>query len=107
MSDVFDVLIRALETAPDAQLDALIRGLQSYQQRRRDAVLMRQIVADNRGAPTAPAPTVSVGGGGGGWVEPRSLDDWQHQVGLRQADALMDAQDRRDRAAMAKRGGGR
>jgi hypothetical protein len=105
MSDVFDVLIRALETATDAQLDALIRGLQSYQQRQKDGVLMRQIVADNRGAPTAPTPTVRVEGAapGGGWVDAPRLGDWQHQVGVREADRLMDAADRIDAARRAGR----
>jgi hypothetical protein len=114
MSDVFDVLIRALETATDEQLDALIRYLQTYHQRRRDAALMREIAWDARRAPNpSPAPTVRVEGAGavvsgddgaahGGWRDAPRLDDWR-PPGERAFNALMDAQDRIDRA---KRGQG-
>ena len=114
MSEVFDVLIRALETATDAQLDALIRGLQGYAQRRRDAALAREIAWDARRAPGRPStPSVRVEGAGqvvgggdgaahGGWVGAPRVDNWR-PPGERAFNAMMDQQDARDRA---KRGQG-
>jgi hypothetical protein len=103
---LIDAIARVLQFVPsmrDDEFDVLIGALQSVRQRQKDGVLLRQIVADNRrAAHLPPSPTVSVGDGPKGWVEARPLDDWQHQVGLRHADRLMDAQDRADRA---KRGG--
>jgi hypothetical protein len=108
----FDVMIRALT---DDQFDALIRALQGIRQRHKDDVLMREIVADERRRTAQPpTPTVRVvgagavvtggdGAGGRGWVEAKPLDDWQRQVGIGKADALVAAQDRRDSAT--KRGG--
>jgi hypothetical protein len=108
--DVFDVLIRALQDTTDEQLSALIRTLQSYQQQRKDNAVVRDIVADSRRSPPA-QPSSAMGSDAhthaqakGGWAEPKRLDEWQKQVGIGRVDALMDAQDRRDRAAREREG---
>ena len=100
MSVFDDVLILA---------GALRAAQQWHKEQHKDDAVVRDIVADaGRSPPAQPSsalgqvPAVEVNRGGG-WVEPRSLDDWQHQVGVRHADRLVDAQDRRDRA---KRGQG-
>jgi hypothetical protein len=77
--------------------------------------LMRDIVRDNR-APTGPTgaiPTSQQSSGGGGSANvPGSGTGWAHETplgpppGVAQADRLMDAQDRRDRAELARKLGG-
>jgi hypothetical protein len=101
MSVFDDVLILA---------GALRAAQQLHAAQHKDDAVVRDIVADAARSPPA-QPSSALGsdahnaGPKGGWVEPRSLGDWQRQVGVREADRLVDAQDRRDRAA--KRGGGR
>ena len=75
------------------------------------ANFMRDVVRDNRGAPTGPTSAMprSTDGGGGSANAPGSGTGWAHETpigpppGLRYIDAQLDAQDARDRAELIER----
>ena len=71
---------------------------------------MRDVVRDNRGAPTGPTSAIprSTDGGGGSANAPGSGTGWAHETpigpppGLRYVDAQLDAQDAKDRAELIR-----
>ena len=75
--------------------------------------MLRDIVRDNRNAPTGPTGAIprsqQVTGGGGPANVPGSGTGWGHSTpigpppGVAQADRLMDAQDQKDRAELVER----
>jgi hypothetical protein len=93
---------------PPSALRAMVEAVPDH--------LMRSIVRDHQGAPTGPTGAIprsqSTGSGGGPANVPGSGTGWAHETplgpppGVAQADRLMDAQDRRDRAELARKLGG-
>jgi len=93
---------------------AKAKGLPEWQQAAAEAVgtdLLGDILRDSRRGPTRPSSMIpeSAKGhvasppiGNKGWVDPPKVDDWR-PPGQRIVDAMLDAQDERDRQELVRK----
>jgi hypothetical protein len=115
-TSLLTLILMSLPKLSTPEIDLLIQAAQATKQRQADDVMVRNIREDARRSPPS-QPSSAMGDVDAprhgpthqhlrqgpthkGWVDAPRIDDWQRQVGIGRVDALMDQQDRIDRAKL-------